>query len=125
MARNGEKMAVTKQVLGVEKASSATSKTTKNKARKPARRKAVHKSGAEQLRCAADKRVGRNSAKLADLMTEKALKGNLAYTKALVGFAEGKKPEPVKKRRGPTLAERLEREPQWEGKELGDEEDRD
>ena len=118
-------MAETKKVLGVDKASSTTSSTTVDKTRKPARRRAARKSGAEQLRCAADRRVGRNSAKLADLMTEKALKGDLAYTKALVGYAEGKKPEPVKKRRGPTQAERLEREPQWEGKELGDEEDRD
>jgi hypothetical protein len=115
-------MAEAKLELVVDKASSSTSKTTKNKARKPTGRKTSHKSGAEQLRCAADRQVGRNSKELADLMTKKALKGNLAYTKALVGFAEGKKPEPVKKRRGPTLAERLRAEKQWEG---GDEEDRD
>jgi len=123
MARNGEQMAEAKQELEVDQASSATSKTTKNKARKPTGRKAAHKSGAEQLRCAADRQVGRNSAQLADLMTEKALKGNLAYTKALMGFAEGKKPEPVKKRRGPTLAQRLKAEPQWRGGD--EEEDRD
>ena len=118
-------MAEAKQELGVCKTSSATGSTTKNKARKSTRKKTAHKSGAEQLRCAADRQVGRNSAQLADLMTEKALKGNLAYTKALMGFAEGKKPEPVKKRRGPTLAQRWAGEKQWQGKESGDEEDRD
>jgi hypothetical protein len=78
--------------------------------------------GTEKLRQEADKRVGRNSKELADLLTKKALKGDLAYTKALVGFAEGKKPEPVKKRRGPSQAERLEREPQWKGPPEDDEE---
>ena len=125
VARNGGKMAEAQEALGVEKASSTTNGTTKNKTRRPAGRRAPRKSGTEKLRQEADKRVGWNSKKLADLLTNEALKGDLAYTKALVGFAEGKKPEPVKKRRGLTQAERLAREPQWQGKELGDEEDRD
>jgi hypothetical protein len=37
---------------------------------------------------------GRNSEKLADLLTEKALAGDLASTKVLVALAEGKKPSP-------------------------------
>lgn len=77
----------------------------------------MRRDGAERLRLAADKRVGRNSEKLADLLTEKALAGDLASAKVLVGLAEGKKPQPEikKKRRGPSLAEQLAAEPQWRG----------
>jgi hypothetical protein len=61
---------------------------------------------------------------LADLLTEKALKGDLASTRVLVGLAERKKPraEPVKKRRGPSLAEQLAAEPQWQEPAEGREE---
>jgi hypothetical protein len=116
-------MAEAKQVLGVAKASNTTSSTTVDKTRKPARRRAARKSGAEKLRQEADKQVAQNSKELAGLLTKKALAGDLAYTKALVGLAEGKKPEPEKKRRGLTVAERLAREPQWEGPPEDDEED--
>jgi hypothetical protein len=60
-------------------------------------------------------RVGWNSEKLADVLTSQALAGDLASAKVLVALAEGKKPgpEPVKKRCGPGLAERLAAEPQW------------
>ena len=77
------------------------------------------------MRQAADRRVGEKSEELANLLTEKALTGDLACTKALVDLADGKKPEPVKKRRGLTVAERLAREPQWEGPSEGEEEDMD
>lgn len=75
------------------------------------------KDGAERLRQAADKRVGRNSEELADLLTAKALKGDLASTRVLVALAANKKPLPerVKKRHGPSLAQRLAAEPQWKG----------
>jgi hypothetical protein len=65
--------------------------------------------------------VGRNSEKLADLLTEKALNGDLASAKVLFGLAERKKPiqEPVKKRRGPGLAERWAAEPEWRGEGEG------
>ena len=125
MAGNGGKMAEAKQVLEVTKTNSTTSSTTVDKTRKPARRRATRKSGAEKLRQEADRRVGKNSVELADLLTQKALTGDLAYTKALVDLADGKKPEPVKKRRGLTVAERLAREPQWEGPSEGEEEDMD
>jgi hypothetical protein len=69
----------------------------------------------ERLRRAVDKRVGKNSEKLADVLTAKALKGKLSTTRFMVGLAEGKKPEEkaAKKRRGPSAAERFEMEPEW------------
>jgi hypothetical protein len=80
--------------------------------------------GAEQLRQAADLRVGWNSEKIADVLTEKALAGDLASAKALVALAEAKKPspEPVKKRCGPSMAEQLAAEPQWQEPPEGGEE---
>jgi hypothetical protein len=59
--------------------------------------------------------VGRNSEKLADLLTEKALGGDLASAKTLVALAAAKKPipEPVKKRHEPSYADKLAKEPQW------------
>ena len=113
MAGNGGKMVVAKQELRRDNASS----TTKHRGRERARGKTPRKDGAERLRQAADKRVGRISEKLADLLTDKALAGDLASTKVLFGLAERKKssPEPVKKRRGPGLAERWAAEPEWQG----------
>jgi len=62
-----------------------------------------NQNGAERLRRAADRRVGMHSEEIADRLTEKALKGDLASAKELMRLAEGKKPlaKPVKKRRGP------------------------
>jgi VIT1/CCC1 family predicted Fe2+/Mn2+ transporter len=79
------------------------------------RGKTACKDGAERLRQAADKRVGWNSEELADLLTAKALKGDLASTRVLVTLAASKKPLPerVKKRHGLSLAQRLAAEPQW------------
>ena len=116
LAGNGGKMVELARESSAGNASKKPRKTTKSKGRKRAsREKTACKDGAERLRQAADKRVGRNSEKLADLLTEKALKGDLASTKTLVSLAAGKKPipEPVKKRRGPSLAERLAAEPEW------------
>lgn len=77
--------------------------------------------GAEQLKWAADRQVGRNSKKIADLLTVRAVTGDLPSIRVLVGLAERKKPrpEPVKKWVGPSLAERLAAEPEWEGGEEG------
>jgi hypothetical protein len=105
------------QQESTDKARKKTGSTTKNETRKRASRgKTARRDGAERLRQAADRQVGRNSKKLADLLTEKALKGDLASTRVLVGLAERKKPkaEPAKKRRGPGLAERLAVEPEWQ-----------
>jgi len=123
VAGNGGKMALIRQDLKSDRTSGKTSSTTNKKTGEEANRrracqgKAGRKDGAERLRQAADRRVGRNSNELADLLTEKALAGDLASAKVLVGLAERKKPraEPVKKRRGPTDAELLAMEPPWQG----------
>jgi hypothetical protein len=119
-------MAVAEKKLGTEIASKRKGRTTKHKAVKRASRgSAARKDGAEQLRQAADRRVSRISEKLADLLEGKALEGDLASTKVLFGLAERKQPipAPVKRRRGPSPAERLAAEPQWQGEE--ETEDRD
>jgi hypothetical protein len=66
--------------------------------------------------------VGRHSKELADLLTGKALKGDLASTRVLVGLAERKKPEPepARKRSWPTMAMRLAAEPPWKGEQEED-----
>jgi hypothetical protein len=112
-------MAVLQQKLSSDIASMTTGRTTRNRRRKRAVEKTPSKDGAERLRQAADKRVGRISEKLADLLSDKALKGDLASARVLFGLAERKKPiqEPVKKRRGPGLAERLAAEPEWKEEE--------
>jgi hypothetical protein len=80
----------------------------------PKRKSAARRSGVERLRQAVDKRVGKNSEKLADVLTEKALGGSLAGTKVLVELAEGKKPEMKRKKRGwISYVERLASEPEW------------
>jgi hypothetical protein len=109
-------MAVAQQELRSDNASRKTGRRTKNGRRKGASRvETALEDGAERLRQAADRRVSRNSEKLADLLTNKALAGDLASAKALFGLAAGKKPipEPVKKRRGPSYAQRLAAEPKW------------
>jgi hypothetical protein len=112
-------MAVAQQELSSDNASRKTRRTTKNRRRERADRKTSRKDGAERLRQAADKRVGRISEKLADMLTDKALAGDLACARVLFGLAERKKPiqEPVKKRRGPGLAARLAAEPAWQGEQ--------
>ena len=111
-------MAVAQQKL---LSSDNASSTTKHRGRERARGNTPRKDGAERLRHAADKRVGRISEQLADLLEGKALKGDLASAKVLFGLAERKKPspEPVKKRRGPGLAERWAAEPEWQGEGEG------
>jgi predicted nucleotidyltransferase len=68
--------------------------------------KEANKDGLEQLRREADIRVGRNAAKLAELLTDSALKGDLNSTKTLVGWAEKKKPVAAVKK-GKSFLERL------------------
>jgi hypothetical protein len=116
LAGNGGKMAVLQKALKTDNTKAKTRRTTKSKGGKRARREnPSHKDGAERLRQAADRRVGRNSEKLADLLTEKALGGDLASAKTLVALAAAKKPipEPVKKRHEPSYADKLAKEPQW------------
>jgi hypothetical protein len=114
-------MVVAQQEMRSNNASRKTGRTTKNRRRERTDGKTSRKDGAERLRQAADKRVGRISEKLADLLTVKALAGDLACARVLFGLAERKKPmqEPVKKRRGPGLAARLAAEPEWKGEGEG------
>jgi hypothetical protein len=124
VAGNGGRMAEIKRKLKTAAARGKTSRTTKNKKGEQANgEETAGKNGAEQLREAADMRVGMNSEELADLLTRKALEGDLASAKVLVGLAERKKPqaESVKKRRGPGLAEQLAAEPQWKEPPEGEE----
>jgi hypothetical protein len=110
-------MVILRNALKTENAKAKTRKATKSKGR--ARRESPsRKDGAERLRQAADKRVLRNSEKLADLLTARALEGDLASAKTLIGLAAAKKPipEPVKKRPEFSYAEKLANEPQWVGK---------
>ena len=117
MAGNDGEMAVARE-LETDEASSKTGSITNNrKCERASRGKTARRDGVERLRWEADKLVWRDSKKLAGLLSENALKGSLASTKALVGLAEGKQPraEPVKKRRGPSQAEQLTTEPEWQG----------
>jgi len=125
LAGNDERMTAKKQELNAGNASRKTGSTTTNKKQQAAKTgggKRAHKDGAERLRQAADKRVGRASEKLADLLETKALEGNLASLKVLVMLAERKKPrpEPVKKPRRSNLAQRWAREPALPEKEEED-----
>lgn len=83
--------------------------------RKGAKRVRPPQDGVEQLRKAADRKVGQNSEELADLLLDQALGGKLECAKVLVGLAEKKKrKEPEKKRDRRSLAELLASEPEWE-----------
>src|ERR1039458_4153714 len=117
-------MAVAKQVLRSDKTRRKSSKTTKTKGGKRASgEQTAPLDGAECLRQAVDRRLARNSEKLADMLEAKALEGDLATTKAMVVLADGKKPEPdpKKKRRGLTAAELLmadiKQHGQWSGEQ--------
>jgi hypothetical protein len=119
LAGNDGTMDDTKQKSKTDNANSETGNTTNDSALKRAgRRRATRKDGVQMLRKAADQRVGEKSEELADVVTGKALKGDLASVKVLVELADGKKPvpEPVKRRRGLTQAERWAMEPQWQDK---------
>lgn len=105
--------------LKTNKAKSKTRRASKSKGGKRARREnPSHKDGAERLRQAADKRVNEISERLADLLKKKALEGDLASAKTLIGLAAAKKPipEPVKKRSELSYADKLAKEEQWVGK---------
>ena len=117
-------MTVNEQVLKAENTSRKTGSTNPNKKQRAAGTgggKSAHKDGAARLRQAADKRVDRILEKLADLLETKALAGNLDSLKVLVMLAERKKPrpEPVKKPRRPSVAQRWAAEPVWREEDQG------
>jgi hypothetical protein len=114
VAGNGGKMAELRRKLIRAKAKGKTS--SKNKGKRASRGTTACMDGAERLRQEVDRLVGLNSDALAALLTNKALRGDVVTAKALVGLAEGKKPrpEPKKKRLGPSQAEQLRMEPEWQ-----------
>jgi len=73
--------------------------------------------GTERLRKAAAAAVSQKWAELSRVLLEKAEAGHLGRFKLLITLAERIKPreKPVKKRRGPTQAQRLALEPAWKG----------
>src|SRR5271157_476015 len=114
MAGNGGKMAELGRKSSRETAKGKTS--NKNTGKRASRGKKARKAGAERLRLAVDKRLGQNSESLANMLRDQAMGGNVATTRAMVEIAEHKKaqPEPVKKKRGRSLVERLAAEPEWQ-----------
>jgi hypothetical protein len=110
-------MTANEQQWNAETASRESGSTNPNNKQQAAGgKKRASKDGAEQLRQAADQRVSRNSEALADLLENKALAGNMDSLKVLVMLAERKKPrpEPVKKPRRPSIAQRWAAEPAWQ-----------
>jgi hypothetical protein len=103
-----------KSKKATRKTGGTTGRTTrKKKSEEAAGEDSACTDGAERLRWAADRRVGRNSEKLAKMLTDQALKGDLASAKVLLALAEGKKPAVEKKGPVRSLALRLAAEPQW------------
>ena len=117
VAGNGGRIAEARRKLSGDKSKGKTS--SKNAGKRASRSTTARMDGTEQLRQAVDRLVGLNSEKLAAALTNEAMGGGIATAKALVELVEGKKPrpEPKKKRRGPSLAERWAMAPQWEGPE--------
>ncbi len=118
MVGNDGEMAEAGEQGGSEKGSTAKRKQgAPEKADKPVRRAkrggAEAQDGADRLRWAVDRRLSRDSEKLADVLHEKALTGDLKHVGAVVSLADGKKPKPKKKKPGPTLAEWLTAQPEW------------
>jgi hypothetical protein len=123
LARNGGMMAETQQEQKAVNTKKKISRSTKGKAKagtsktlaEPSRKSRSRVDGAEKLRQAADRLVGEHSEELADLLTRKAVKGDLASARVLVALAEHKKPlpEPAKKRRGRAAAILLSEESGW------------
>jgi hypothetical protein len=82
--------------------------------------------GGSMLRSAVDILVGKESERIAQAMVKKTIEGNMSGARLLTDLtgAMKSKNKPPKKRYGPTEAELLAMEPQWEGPMEGDE-DRD
>jgi len=94
-----------------------TGNTTNRRMRERAgRRSGARRSGAALLRCAVDRQVSRNSKTLAKLLTEEALKGDLATTKVLLALAERYQTcdGPAKNRREMSLAINLAKLEKWD-----------
>jgi hypothetical protein len=75
--------------------------------------------GAARLRSAINNLVGRESDRLARALSDKAVAGNMAAARLLVEIsgADKEPPEKKKKRKGPSWAELLVAEPEWDPNE--------
>jgi hypothetical protein len=103
-------MAEVQRKLKTDNSTGKTSEPTKSaRSERASRSEAAREDGVERLGRAVDKRVRKNSEKLADLLMNKALGGDLASARVLVMIAGRKRPRPapVKKVQWPTLAMRL------------------
>jgi hypothetical protein len=89
-------------------------KQCKKKSTKPGRKR---RDSGTVLRSAIEKIVVNESEKIARALVEKTIEGNMTGAKLLVDLTGAVIPraKPPKKRRGPTLAQRLFREKPWAG----------
>jgi hypothetical protein len=80
--------------------------------------------GGEQLRSAIDEEVSRRSKQIATALVNETCAGNMSVARLLAEVTGARNPriKPPKKRCGPTFAESLALEPQWQGPEDGEEE---
>jgi hypothetical protein len=103
-------------------AGSSTRRTTRKRV-SPGER--TCEDGTERLRCAANRVVGEKSEEIVGALSDKAVKGDLASVKALVEFAEGRKPqaEAKKKRDGLTPAQELMEDLRLHGEWKGEQEE--
>jgi hypothetical protein len=108
---------------GMESVSAKTG--TRSNAAEPEKRSRGN--GLKRLQRAADRRLGRASETLADVLLKKAKEGRLESARLLVTLAERRKErkpqeKKKKKREGPSWAELLASEPEWEEEkpEIGD-----
>ena len=84
------------------------------------KRRTTKRDGAARLKKAADGKVAQHTEELAELLTRKALGGDVATARLLVSLAEGGKPVAVRrkgkgKRKLDALIERWTNGPQWQG----------
>jgi hypothetical protein len=113
-------MAEVKVELKPDKTSSKTGNTTGMTRARARRVKTARKDGLERLRQGADRELSRNWKTLMTRVREKAEGGDLGHIKLLVTLSQRKKPRevPLKKARGISLAQRLDQQPEWQGKPL-------
>ncbi len=81
------------------------------------KRKTTKRDGAGRLRRALDAKMAEHTNSLAEVLTDKALHGDLATTKLMFSVVEGGKPEEKKKKKrtGQSVAERWANSPEWVG----------
>ncbi len=87
------------------------------------RKRRSSKDGAEMLKQASDQALVEITGDIVEKLKDGAKEGKVVCVKALMTFSEKKKPRAKRKKYGPSLAEQLANERQWEGEpDYGDEE---